>query len=240
MVKKNIQWPWFPLQAIIALTCYTVYLLIRLNSMYTFTSTHGFWAICCRALLATFEATPVDKLLLCIKKNIQTSICKISPQASCLYQQQYFTSVIQHYSALHRASAITKFPYWLSLIIFMIHFYSTKASLHEHHHTEHLQSSTFKSWYWWLIVQLSCWHMYECSSAIHLLALTNRIRLLAILSWVTSEGSDRPGRTHKESRTTKRILSCALQKQHSMIFCIKFWKFSFYLCWVLSLLQFSL
>lgn len=137
--KKTIQRPWFPFQAIIARTCYTVYLLIRLNSMHTFTSTHGFWAICCRALLATSEATPVDKLHLCIKKNIQASICNISLQASCLYQQQYFTSVIQHYSALHRASAIAKFPHWLSFVIFMIQFfYSTKASLHQHHHREHL------------------------------------------------------------------------------------------------------
>lgn len=119
-------------------------LLIRLNSMHTFTSTQGFWAICCRALLATLEATPVDKLLFCNKKNKQTSICKISLQASCLYQQQYFTSVIWHYSALHGVSAITEFPHWPSHVIFMIHFYSMKTSLHQHHHSEHLQSSIFK------------------------------------------------------------------------------------------------
>lgn len=79
MVKeKAIQWPWFPFQAITALTCHTVCLLIRPNSMQILTSTHGFQAICCKALLATFEAAPVDKLILCIEKNIQTSICKIS------------------------------------------------------------------------------------------------------------------------------------------------------------------
>lgn len=66
-VKKQLKWVWFPLHAITAWTC-IIYLLTELYYTYTFTPVQRFWVISCRALLAMFVATPVDKWFLVLER----------------------------------------------------------------------------------------------------------------------------------------------------------------------------
>lgn len=98
-------------------------------------------------------------------------------------------------------------------------FYNKKASLHRHHHTEHLQSSTFKSCHWCLILQLCCCYMFECNAPIHLLynevseSTAGFTIRLPILSWVTSVH----GQTDQERKLTQTAgqwnTSYAVQQQ---------------------------
>lgn len=156
-----------------------------------------------------------------IRKNIQTNICKISLQASCFYQ----SAAIFHQCGLALLSLAQGLcSSYVSLLAVTCNFYDPLPLQQESlppsppSHRAPPELSTFKSCHWCLILQLSCWHVYECATAIHLLSndLTSRINQLLhnqaghfMLSNIRRVRQTKKGSSHKDSRTMKHVLSCS-------------------------------